>query len=871
MKELSSFSFNIPEITGDGVCATLGKDVSICAVFLTAIVALIYRYTGCELIKLNVKTENSDATIEIDATCVANTAYHLLMQSQLKLEGLLCISTDLSDISIELPGGVMRPVMRSIGESADSEAMILFQCEKPQNSEGATDANDPGSRAFRPQISEKSGQDARATRGFTTASAVCKFVYSSKYYSDELIQQMARHFNNILSDITERPNVLIKDIFMLDAEEHDENLNHIVGPVIETGEKCAHHLFEEQAAINPEATALICGEQRMSFEELNDMANTGARYLQSIGVGVGTIVGIGMKRCIEAIVCILAAFKTGAAYAIVNPEYPIARTEEILTNAQISLLITKSSLKASFDYKGLRIIDYDQFTDLPDKHAANEEIAKPPASPGTRAFSPQFSRICGQDAIAPGNFAITSNFVSGVTVNDVAYITATSGTGGKPKLIAGMHGSIVMFVKYSKFFYRENSSDEVSALFSPLDFGASVGMMFMPLCSGKTLVLIPDGEEKDPYKFACYVYKHKITSFIMTTALARQLCGLKEEGKKLLKSVKHIGIGGSEVTPDLLRAVRRIMPNVTITVGYALSEVGTAAFDRFINDTDLTLKENERIPLGHLLPNMRAYILDRDMNPVPPGVPGELYISASYLSRGYIGMPDLTEQRFLTNPFTDSADFKRMFRTGDMMRRRFDGEVEYIGRADSEVKIRGFRVPIGDVESSLRNHEEIEAAVVTVDKGKFAERLAAWVVRKPEAETDIPELREHIQKTLPAYMVPSVFIFMEQLPLNANGKIDRAALSFDASEHMVETRNYKGPRNQIESILTDIWTEILKLERIGIHDDFLDLGGESIQAGLISLEIRDRFNVELPMIMFIEGMTIASMAEEIYHIQEHSE
>jgi acyl carrier protein len=258
------------------------------------------------------------------------------------------------------------------------------------------------------------------------------------------------------------------------------------------------------------------------------------------------------------------------------------------------------------------------------------------------------------------------------------------------------------------------------------------------------------------------------------------------------------------------------------------------------------------------------------MNIVPTGVPGELYISAPYLSRGYVGRPELTAQRFLPNPFTDSSNFRRMYRTGDMLRGRFDGEVEYVGRADSEVKIRGFRVETEDIEAVLRNHEEIVEAVVTTDKGRYSERLVAWIVRKPEAEEDVSDLRRHIKKSLPDYMVPSVFIFTKRLPLNANGKIDRMALSFDATERAGETKDYKGPGNQLESAVADIWASVLEQERIGVNDDFLDLGVESVQAGLISLEIRDRFNVDIPVIMFFEGMTIATLSEEIIHIQENS-
>ena len=785
--------FDIPEIVAKEINEATGETVSESAIILVATAVLIYRYTGFAKIKLNVKTADRDAEIEIDAADVASTANHLFIQSHFKLKELLGLPAGLGDMTIELPGDVMRPVMRSISEATDSEAAIQLQCENQAN------------------------------------KAVCKFIYSPKYYPDELIHQMARHFKNILADIAARHDVRIKDIDMLSAEERAEILKHGVGAIVETGKKCAHQLFEEQAAKNPQATALICGQQTMSYNELNDRANVIGHYLQSRGVGVGTVVGVGMERSIEAIVCILAIFKAGAAYTIVNPEYPAARIKEMLMDAGISLLITKSSLKANFGYEGVGIIDYEQFSDYRN-----------------------------------GN---TTNVVSSVTVNDAAYISFTSGSTGKPKGIVGMHLSIATLLYYSMFFYKESAVNEVSGLLSPLSFGASICGTFMPLCNGAPLVLIPDGEEKDPYKFACRINEHKITSFIMTTALARQLCGLTEEGKKLLKSVKHVGIGGDEVTPDLLRAVKQIMPGITITVGYSCSEIGLAAFDRLVEETDL--KENERIPMGHPGPNSKTYILDRDMNLVPDGVPGELYVSAPYLSREYIGRPELTARRFLANPFTDETGFKRMYRTGDMVRRRMDCEIEYISRADSEVKIRGYRIETEEIETILRTHMEVDEAVVTVDKGKFTERLIAWVVRKLEAETDIPELRQYIKKSLPGYMVPSVFIFMNRLPLNANGKIDRETLSFDSEERAAETRDYKGPRNQLESIIADIWQKMLDMEKVGIHDDFLDIGGDSIQAGLISLEIRDRFNVEIPIIMFIEGMTIATLAEEIYHVQEN--
>jgi hypothetical protein len=353
MSKSCNVSFDIPETAAGGIVETAGENISDSAIILATVTAEVYRYTGREKIKLNVRTADADAEIEIDAAYTASTAADLFIQSHLKLKELLGISAGLIDMTIELSGELMRPVMRSVSDAVDSEASILLQCENQSN------------------------------------KAACKFIYSTKYYSDELIPQMASHFKNILFDITAHPDVRIKDIAMLGEEERAGILGQGCGAVVETGPKCAHHLFEEQAAKNPEATALVCGKQRMSYRELNDRANAIGHYLQSQGAGMGTIVGIGMERCIEAIVCILAIFKAGAAYTIVNPEYPAARIEEMLTDAQISLLITKSSLKGNFGNEGLRVIDY---TDCPNEN--------------------------------------TEDIVSDVTVNNAAYISFTSGSTG---------------------------------------------------------------------------------------------------------------------------------------------------------------------------------------------------------------------------------------------------------------------------------------------------------------------------------------------------------------------------------------------------------------------------------------------------------
>jgi len=796
MNKNEIFPCEIQEKTKEIIkAAAVRENVSEFSILSSAILAAVRRYTGCDKANLNVRSAGSSTMAEIDLPSTL-TMSDLFKQLHLKL-GEIAGSSQAGgcDIEIELPGDVMRPVMRGLNESTDSEAAILFRFENA------------GEKTF------------------------CKIVYSGKYYPDKLLPQMARHFINVLSNAVESAEVQIKSIAMLDAEDHAENRRRGTGPKIEIEKKCAHRFFEEQAAEYPDATALIYGKQRMSYKELNARANAIGHFLQSLGVGPETIVGIGMERNTPAIICMMAILKAGGAFVFINTNEPDARIREMLSSAQISLVITESSLKRKFGYEGLRVIDYAQFAEYPEEN--------------------------------------TSNVVSEVTVYNTAFITFTSGYTGKPKGVKGTHLCIATQLDFSKFLYEKNAANVVCSLHFPLSFGAVVGGIFLPLCCGIPLAIIREGEEKDPYKFACHIGEHKVNSIIAAPALARQLYGLNSEARKLLESVEHIGLAGAEIIAVLAREIKQAMPQVKISVGYAGSEIGIAAFGKVIEDADL--KDDERIPLGEKPgPNMQTYIVDRDMNEVPAGVPGELCVSARYISPGYVGMPELTARRFIPNPFTDDEEFNLMYRTGDILRYRFDDRIEYIGRADNEVKIRGFRIDIEEAEAVLRNHEAIEEAVVTIDKGKYSERLVAWIVRKPEAEIDISELRRHIKKYLPDYMVPSLFIFMKQLPLNANGKIDRMALSFDAAEHAASSGGREMPRNQLESAVSDIWRKMLEQE-LGIHDDFLDLGGDSIQAGLISLEIREQFNVEIPIIMFFEDLTVAKLAEIIYSTQENGD
>jgi amino acid adenylation domain-containing protein len=449
-----------------------------------------------------------------------------------------------------------------------------------------------------------------------------------------------------------------------------------------------------------------------------------------------------------------------------------------------------------------------------------------------------------------------------VTVDNAAYVLFTSGSTGKPKGVVGIHRSISYLYGFGRFGYATESEPDVCCLNAPLGFLGAMSGLLLPLCCGLPVIIIPNGQEKDPQALASIIHKTGITNFTMVPALLKQLSTLGEKAKSLLKTVKRVGVSGSALDRDTITAFRKIMPQATLAVGYASTELGTVVFGHLVD-----LKNDGKkgpVPLGRTGPNTRAYILDRYMNHVPIGAPGELYIAADHIARGYAGQPELTADRFLPDPFVPG---KRLFRTGDIMRFRFDGEVEYLGRSDNQVKVRGFRVELGEIESSLAACSGVNDAVVVKNEQGKSQRLVAYIVKKPGTDLSIATLREHLQRRLPWYMIPSAFFFLKQLPLTTNGKIDRYALSLESLERPELETVYTPPTAGIETELIKIWQTVLGIEHIGIHDEFLEIGGESILAAVIAEKIHERFSVEIPLPLFFSNLTVAALASEISHIR----
>lgn len=646
-----------------------------------------------------------------------------------------------------------------------------------------------------------------------------------RFYSPEVLEQITGHLRNLLADMTAHPKRRVSNAPMLSPNEVHRLTVEWNGAVLPYEERCIHEFFEDQVVRTPEAVALRFQDKTLNYHELNVRANTLAHRLRDLGAKPDVVVGIGMERSLQAAVCIMAVLKSGAAYTVIAPDSPTPRMKDIVSLSGVKIVLAEVEYASRFAGLGAKVMAVDVLSDAPERQAFPENID------------------------------------SKATVDNAVYVLFTSGSTGKPKGVVGIHRSIAHLFGFGRFSYAE---DDVCCLSAPLDFLGAVAGLLMPLGCGLPVVIVPDGQEKDPHALAEIIHRTGITNLTMVPALLKQLSTLGSRARNRLRSVRRVGLGGSALDRETIDVFCRILPQAMLSVGYASTEIGSVAFGHFVD-----LKKDGRkgpTPLGRPGPNARVYILDRYMNPVPVGVPGELYIAGDHIARGYAGEPELTAERFLPDPFAKATE-KRLFRTGDIMRFRPDGEVEYLGRADNQVKVRGFRVELGEVESALLACPEVAEAVVVKNETEKSQRLVAYVVRKSGVRVGAEGLRDYLRERLPGFMIPSAFFFLRQMPLSSNGKVDRYALSQSRLERPALENAYASATSESQAELVEIWQTVLGVKRVGIHDEFLEIGGESILAAVIAEKIAEKFSVEIPLPLFYSNLTVAALAEEIARIR----
>lgn len=571
---------------------------------------------------------------------------------------------------------------------------------------------------------------------------------------------------------------------------------------------CIHQLFELQVQRTPDATAVVCEEQRLSYAELNARANRVAHFLRSQGAGPEVLVGICCERSPNMLVGVLGILKAGAAYVPLDPAYPQERLAVILEDAKAPLVLTESSLLKTLPSSTGQAICLD--TDWP--------------------------RI----ALEP-----TENLVSGVKPENLSYVLFTSGSTGRPKGVAIEHRNAAGFIQWAQTVFTPSEGN--GTLFSTsLCFDLSVFEIFLPLSVGGKIVLVQN---------ALFLTRSRVANEVTLINTVPSAIAELIRTNSVPRSVQVVNLAGEALLTPL---AQRVYDQTEIRKLYNL--YGPTEYTTYA--TYFLVPRGGEVTIGRPLANTQVYILDEKRQPTQVGVPGELHLAGDGLARGYFGRPDLTAERFLHNPFS-SESTARMYRTGDLACFLPDGTIQYLGRMDSQVKIRGFRIELGEIEAALTQHPSVQSCAVAVREDRPGEkRLVGYVVAGAGKQISEVALDNFLRRTLPEYMIPSTFVSMESLPLTPNGKIDRRALPAPDTRFRTGAGSV-APRDSLESMLLEKWQAALSVTNFGVTDNFFDLGGDSLKAVGLLVEIEKVVGREIPPSALLRGATVESMAKLI--------
>ncbi len=682
--------------------------------------------------------------------------------------------------------------------------------------------------------------------------------YNTDLFNSETVERMNGHFLTLLEGIIANPNERVSQLPLLTKVEQQQLLIGWNNTQVDyPADKCIHQLFEEQVERTPNDVAVVFEEQQLTYNELNRRANQLAHYLQSLGVKPDELVGICVERSLEMIVGLLGILKAGGAYVPLDPDYPQERLSFMLEDSQVKVLVTQAKLVESIPEHQAQLICLD---------TEWEKIAQ----------------------------NIPSNPESGVKPDNLTYIIYTSGSTGKPKGVLVNHANVVRLFAATDSWYHFNSND-VWTLFHSYAFDFSVWEMWGALLYGGRLVVVPYLVTRSPEAFYQLLCQEKVTILNQTPTAFRQLIQAEESLKGSFPlsrgdrssttdndlSLRLVIFGGEALEINSLQPwFQRHGDQCPQLVNmYGITETTVHVTYRPLSMTDL---DSTASVIGRPIPDLQVYLLDQYLQLVPVGVPGEMYVGGAGVTKGYLNRPELTTERFISSPFEKDEvipptplnkggnEPSKLYKTGDLARYLPKGELEYLGRIDNQVKIRGFRIELGEIEALLASHPQIwETVVIVRDDTTGDKRLVAYIVPQSEKTITINEIRQFLKAKLPSYMIPNAFVILDALPLTANGKIDRRALPPPESSSE-PSEKYVAPRNPIEDILVNVWSEILKVEKVGINDNFFELGGHSLLATKLVAQIRDRLKVELPLRQLFNTATLAELAQGIEQLKQQT-
>jgi amino acid adenylation domain-containing protein len=653
--------------------------------------------------------------------------------------------------------------------------------------------------------------------------------YDAKLYTRSEVETLSGHFAEALRAAVGQPGRLVGQLGMMTAAERElvlERWNKTEAPY--PRQRCVHHLFEEQAERTPAAVAAAHGDRRLSYHELNARANRLARHLRTLGVGPEQTVGIMLGRSLEMLVGVLGVLKAGGSYVPLDVSYPRERRHFMMADAGVKVLLTERAWLDCVPEGPVRVVCLDE-------HAFD-------ADDGTNLSAP----------VEGGN---------------MAYVIYTSGSTGRPKGVMISHEGLMNYLFWACRAYRV-AEGEGAILHSPLGFDLTLTSLFTPLLVGGRVVLVNEQEQ--------------LTELVETLGAATRPYSLLKVTPSHLEALRHmlgdrplrvrcLVVGGEALHADEVRWWLEKSPSTRIVNEYGPTEtvVGCCVYEVGVRGAG---PEDEggigggphalgvgAVPIGRPIANVRLYILDPRQQPAAVSVPGELYVGGAGVARGYAGRPALTAERFLPDPFSPEGG-ARMYRTGDVARHRLDGQIEFLGRTDEQVKVRGYRIELAEIEAVLAQHEGVgECVVVAREDEPGAKRLVAYLT--PAAHAPAAEdMRDYLRERLPEYMVPTAFVTLEAIPLTPNGKADRRALPLPEQTRPDLKSAYVAPRTPLEELLAGLWAEILGVERVGVEDNFFELGGHSLLATRLISRMREIFQIQLPLSSLFEAPTVAGLA-----------
>ena len=651
----------------------------------------------------------------------------------------------------------------------------------------------------------------------------CMWEYSTELFDGETIERMMLNYQMLLESILENP---AERIGYLRICAGDEKRRLLVEWNSETSvyatDRSIHQLFEARAEQTPDAVALVFEDQRLTYRDLNARANQLAHYLQRLGVGPETPVGVCLDRSAEMIVALLAILKAGGAYVPIDPEYPAERIEFMLKDSRVSVLITAKRLTLTCPELSTKIVY------LAECHEITQEIVENPSSE--------------------------------VTPDNLAYVIYTSGSTGRPKGVEVTHETVVHLFAATRDQLGFKESDVWTVVHSSA-FDFSVWEIWGCLLLGGCLIVVPREVVQSPQDSFDLLCREKVTVVNQTPSSLHQL--LESRRQKTGEqdwSVRLIVCGGDALDRDL--AAELLQLGIPVWNFYGPTENTVWTTCNLIAGASQTAVSAALTSIGRPIADMQVYLLSDYLQPVPIGVTGELFIGGKGLARGYLNSPELTMEKFVPNPFSGKPG-QRLYRTGDLARYLSDGNIEFLGRLDHQVKLRGFRIELGEIETALSQHPNVAQAVVKIREDRPGDkRLVAYTT----AEGVMPsanEMRRFLQLSLPDYMLPSAFVLLEAMPLTPNKKVDRQALPAPDYSGSGVIPQFAEPLDPVKEVLANIWARVLGLENISVHDNFFEHGGHSLLATQVMSRIREAFHVELPLRALFESPTIAELAEKL--------